>query len=172
MRHPKSVAVITALTVAAGAGWFASAPSGRAAEAAQVSAAQVSTASPVPFLYFQRSGEFRARTLIGIPVKTSNGQPAGTIRDFVISSDGQVVAIVVGLGGLLGIGERNVALPPSVLKLERETQGRRVAIVEATRAQLDSAPDYWSERTAIETLQDNASTLADRTARWASELVR
>ena len=51
----------------------------------------------------------------------------------------RVEAIVVGVGGFLGIGEKRVALPWDSIKLT-EQDGGRVILVSATREQLEGMP--------------------------------
>lgn len=48
--------------------------------------------------------------LIGAEVKTTDDENVGPVEELLIDESGQVVAIVVGVGGFLGIGEKNVAI--------------------------------------------------------------
>lgn len=48
--------------------------------------------------------------LIGAEVKTMGGDEVGPVEDLIIGQDGQITAIVVGVGGFLGLGERKVAI--------------------------------------------------------------
>ena len=58
-----------------------------------------------------------------------------------MTDDGRVEAIVVGVGGFLGIGEKPVALAWDSIKLT-EQDGARVILVSATREQLEGMPTY------------------------------
>ena len=72
----------------------------------------------------------------------SNGQDTiGEVSDLVVTEDGRVEAIVVGVGGFLGIGEKPVALAWDSIKLT-EQDGARVILVSATREQLEGMPTY------------------------------
>ena len=72
----------------------------------------------------------------------SNGQDTiGEVSDLVVTDDGRVDAIVVGVGGFLGIGEKRVALAWDSIKLT-EQDGGRVILVSATREQLEGMPTY------------------------------
>lgn len=51
-----------------------------------------------------------ASDLIGAEVKTTDGENVGPVDELLIDENGHVVAIVVGVGGFLGIGEKNVAI--------------------------------------------------------------
>ncbi len=55
-------------------------------------------------------GAWRASQLIGQTVTTALNQSVGTVNDIVIEPDGKVAAVIVGIGGFLGIGERPVPI--------------------------------------------------------------
>lgn len=55
-------------------------------------------------------GAWRASQLIGQTVTTALNQSVGTVNDIVIEPDGKVAAVLVGIGGFLGIGERSVPI--------------------------------------------------------------
>lgn len=52
----------------------------------------------------------QASNLIGADVKTASNKDVGSVDDLIIDKDGQVVAIVVGVGGFLGMGQKDVAI--------------------------------------------------------------
>ncbi|HZR17291.1 MAG TPA: PRC-barrel domain-containing protein [Verrucomicrobiae bacterium] len=55
----------------------------------------------------------RADKLIGEPVLSSDQQRTGKIDDFVLDQDsGRILYAVIGIGGVLGVGETRVAVPP------------------------------------------------------------
>lgn len=57
------------------------------------------------------SNGMHASDLIGAIVRTGNNEEeVGSISELVIDESGQVVAVVVGVGGFLGIGEKDVAI--------------------------------------------------------------
>lgn len=51
------------------------------------------------------------RQLIGVDVIGADIRKIGDIKDLIIDRDGRVSAVVVGVGGVLGVGERSVAVP-------------------------------------------------------------
>ena len=54
-----------------------------------------------------------ATNMIGESVYNGTGDTAeniGDVNDIVIGNDGRVQSVVVGVGGFLGIGEKNVAV--------------------------------------------------------------
>lgn len=67
--------------------------------------------------------QMMASDLRGTTVYGANDENIGEIDDIVLQRDGRVAAVVVGVGGFLGIGEKNVAIPFDALEIQAE--GRR-----------------------------------------------
>lgn len=64
-----------------------------------------------------------ASDLRGTTVYGANNENIGEIDDIVLQRDGRIAAIVVGVGGFLGIGEKNVAIPFEALEIEERVRG-------------------------------------------------
>jgi len=119
------------------ASWPALAQQAQPAPEGQVPVVTGPAPEPIPE---QAEHQVRAQSLLGVDV--SNGQDTiGEVSDLVVTEDGQVEAIVVGVGGFLGIGEKPVALAWNSIKLT-EQDGSRVILVSATREQLEGMPTY------------------------------
>ncbi|KQP42941.1 photosystem reaction center subunit H [Methylobacterium sp. Leaf104] len=58
-----------------------------------------------------RPGAMRGSKIIGLPVVGMDHVRVGSIEDVLIGDDGKVQAVVIGVGGFLGIGEKLVAVP-------------------------------------------------------------
>lgn len=85
-----------------------------------------------------------ASNLIGETVYDGVGNDAkniGDVNDVVIGPDGKVQSIVIGVGGFLGIGEKDVAVDYSTLKWAERT-GDRWIVVETTAEQLKAQPEF------------------------------
>lgn len=85
-----------------------------------------------------------ATNLIGESVYNSNAADAvslGDVNDIVINADGTVAQLIVGVGGFLGIGEKDVAIDYKDAQLA-ERNGDRWLIVETSKEQLESAPAF------------------------------
>lgn len=55
---------------------------------------------------------FHSSDLVGSKVKNrEDGKDIGSISNLIIDENGQIVAVVVGVGGFLGMGQKDVALP-------------------------------------------------------------
>jgi len=59
----------------------------------------------------QQPGQFLASKLIGTTVYGTNNERVGDVNDVVMDRDGRAQALVIGVGGFLGIGEKDVAVP-------------------------------------------------------------
>jgi sporulation protein YlmC with PRC-barrel domain len=92
-----------------------------------------------------QAGELRASKLIGTTVKNAAGESIGDINEVVLGKDAKVAAVVVGVGGFLGLGEREVAVRYDSLRLVRDTDQRVTAILNVTKDSLKAAPAWkWS----------------------------
>ena len=123
-----------------------------AATAPSATPPAATTAGEQVRFYSHQQGEFRASDLIGATVRNSADESIGEIDELVLSPNGQIVAAVVGVGGFLGIGERNVALDYKSIRIERDpnamTQsGSFIVRVNATKDSLQNAPE-WKDSTA------------------------
>ncbi len=122
------------------------------------------------FITRQESGEIRAANLVGVVVKNKTGEVVGDIVDVILKPNGQATAIIVGVGGLLGLGEKNVAVPYEAIAIAIDKDGKRSATIDTQKAALEAAPVYISERTTFEKVQDGVSKLATSAKEKAIEL--
>jgi sporulation protein YlmC with PRC-barrel domain len=98
--------------------------------------------------YSHRPGEMRASKLIGTNVTNAANESVGEINDVVLGKDGKVAAVIIAVGGFLGMGEREVAISYSGLKFARDSSNRDVITVNATKDQLKAAPAWkWENAT-------------------------
>jgi sporulation protein YlmC with PRC-barrel domain len=96
------------------------------------------------FLQQQSPNEWRAYKLIGASVTGPDNQSIGKISDLLVDQNGTVEAAVVGVGGFLGIGEKDVAIPFKNLKVTRKSNSNTIdnVAVSYTKDQLNSAPSF------------------------------
>ena len=89
----------------------------------------------------QESSETRASKLIGSTIVNTANETIGDVND-VILDRANVKYVIIGVGGFLGIGEKNVAVPFSALKTTLEDNGSLKVSVDVTKDQLKAAPKY------------------------------
>ena len=63
------------------------------------------------FLTEPPPGSLRATKLVGVDVIGMDHERIGRTEDIVIDAGGRIHAVVIGVGGILGIGEKRVAVP-------------------------------------------------------------
>ncbi len=95
--------------------------------------------------YFSaHSGQILASTLIGQTIYNGTGEEAeaiGDVNDVVLGPDGQAEAVVVGVGGFLGMGEKDVAVDFERLGWT-ERDGEKWLTMAATQDELENAPAF------------------------------
>jgi len=125
------------------------------------------------FIAEQQPGQVLGSNLLETVVIDTEGNELGLIEDIIVDQEGRLVAILVGVGGFLGVGEKSVAIDTSAVRVDtkddpevvdeptgatepHETPSRaewvwwstgdvRRIIVDATRDELAEAPAYTSE---------------------------
>ena len=79
------------------------------------------------------------------PDVRSQWDDIGEINDIVLSPAGDIQAVLVDIGGFLGIGTRTVALDMSQLHFLRDDTDVSFAAVTSSREALEAAPEYRRE---------------------------
>ncbi len=96
--------------------------------------------------YLQSIGHAQlASTLIGETVYESDAadaQSVGDINDLVVGEDGTVEAVVIGIGGFLGVGEKDVAVDFNKIHWSQDKNGNNVVVFEASKESLQNAPEF------------------------------
>jgi hypothetical protein len=86
-----------------------------------------------------------------LSIYNSSHEKIGTISDLLVDSSGKVQAVVIGVGGLLGIGQRDIAVPMDQLQVVGDS--RRVnAGAAATSATGTAGPSPGAGMTGSATL--------------------
>ena len=83
-----------------------------------------------------------ADKLIGSAVYSPSEENLGEVGDVVFDRGGSIEAVVVDVGGFLGVGEKPVALQFDALNIQKDVDGDMRLMVNATQEQLTNAPSY------------------------------
>jgi sporulation protein YlmC with PRC-barrel domain len=121
---------------------FAQTPTGTSDRANMAPAAASNASSS-----FQ--GEWRASKMAGLNVYNDNNESLGSINDLLTDKAGNIKAVVIGVGGFLGVGEHLVAVPWDKVKFVNEP----VAYTGAA-----NAPNATGNRLASTTTTGSANT--------------
>ena len=97
---------------------------------------------PIEFSSSVNSGDILASDLIGMKVKNSAGDNLGDVNDLVIDPSGKPSVAVIGVGGFLGIGEKDVGVPFNRLQIAMDKNSKRVARLDTDKSTLKSAPNF------------------------------
>ncbi|WP_244069719.1 PRC-barrel domain-containing protein [Bradyrhizobium sp. Ce-3] len=92
---------------------FAQAP----ADKGDKMAPAASTAATSPSTY---KGDWRASKVVGLSVYNDKNESVGSINDLLMDKEGAIKAVVIGVGGFLGVGEHLVAVPLDKVKFVNE----------------------------------------------------
>jgi sporulation protein YlmC with PRC-barrel domain len=102
---------------------------------------------PVKFVSVQPT-DVVASKLMGLNVYSKQNESIGEIEDLVIDNGKDVRAVILSVGGFLGMGERYVAVSPSAITFIRSTDaGTLRAELDTTKDQISKAPTFkYSKR--------------------------
>jgi sporulation protein YlmC with PRC-barrel domain len=101
-----------------------------------------------------------ATEIIGKQVYSSSAADAehiGDVNNLVVGEGGEVAAVIIGVGGFLGIGEKNVAVNYAELEWVTAEDGSERFVLPTTKEALETAPSF-------ETTDEGAAPAADANA--------
>ena len=122
-------------------------PADRAAPAATTTSSQEKMAL---------KGNWRASKLMGLDVYNEGNEKLGDINELILDKNGKVAAVIIGVGGFLGMGEHDIAVSMDKLKF-----------VEEPMRTSSTAPATTKETTTKETTT-GAATTTTTTARTSN----
>jgi sporulation protein YlmC with PRC-barrel domain len=86
----------------------------------------------------------------------------GDIDDTLVgTNDGKISALVIGVGGFLGIGEKHVLVPFSAVQGSMK-DNKWTLVMNATKDELKAAPGFKYDRAKTTWIKDEASTTGAR----------
>jgi len=86
----------------------------------QVAEASPQTPADVTFVTTQAITQWRAPKLVGVAVYGPDAKQIGKIKDVLIDHSGAAETIVIGIGGFLGFGTKDVAVPFAAIQWRTE----------------------------------------------------
>lgn len=144
----KRIALIAAAAV------LAAAPA--VAQKAEHAVTKHTTATTLHYMPANTPNLWRTSEIKGVDVYSDQNEKIGTVDDVLVDQHGSVKGVVIGVGGFLGVGERNIAVPFNELHWQMNTthpeNGRQVAqtadhpmratLPGVTKDQLQKAPEF------------------------------
>jgi sporulation protein YlmC with PRC-barrel domain len=101
-------------------------------------------ATQIKVITLQDNDTFLASDLSGATVYSPQDESIGDVNDVIVSRDGKVDGIVVGVGGFLGVGEKDVAIKMDQVKMMDTETGIKLVLA-MTKDQLAAAPEFKSK---------------------------
>ncbi|WP_152095509.1 PRC-barrel domain-containing protein [Rhizobium dioscoreae] len=95
------------------------------------------------YMTTQSADQISARTYMGQSVYNGQNESIGSINDLILQKQGGVIAAVVGVGGFLGLGQKNVAVPFDKINATQNPQDGTVKLTTTETADsLKAAPEF------------------------------
>ncbi|MEK1928784.1 MAG: PRC-barrel domain-containing protein [Pararhizobium sp.] len=114
------------------------------------------------YLTEQAEGQISANTYIGQSVYNAADESIGEVNDVIFTKDGSVEAAVIGVGGFLGIGEKNVAVPLDTITVSEVPNSDDLKLTtQETADTLKAAPEFKTKSQQI--AEQNANAPVDTT---------
>ncbi|MFT4278236.1 MAG: PRC-barrel domain-containing protein [Rhodopseudomonas sp.] len=104
----------------------------------------------------QHMGEWRASKMIGLNVYNQGNEKLGDINEILLDNQGRVQAVVIGVGGFLGVGERDVAVAFDKLKFVDTPVSSNTAMNKTAPSSSTTAPAGTTTGAATSTTASNA----------------
>ena len=128
--------------------------------------AQTTTTTPMAM-----PGQWRATKLVGLNVYNDQNEKLGDINEILLDQGGQVNGVIIGVGGFLGMGEREIMVTMDKLRFVNEPyRATTTTTTPATTTTSTPATTTTTTGTATTTTSDRvATTTTTRPARMATE---
>lgn len=122
-------------------------------------------AGEAKFINTQATDQWLSSNFIGVDVVGPDNAKIGDITDILFEKNGNVVGYVVGVGGFLGIGAKNVALAPSSFQVvpadaDRATTGSAAttaARADDVKLKLNMTKDQLQQAASFESKREQAA---------------
>jgi sporulation protein YlmC with PRC-barrel domain len=135
------------------------------AASAQTATNQVASTSATT----HKEGEWRASKLVHVDVYNEANEKIGDINDVILDRSGKVANVILGVGGVLGLGERYVAVAFDKLKWVDQPVTSTTASTTsapATAPTTTSAPDGTTQTTTGAATTTTTTTTTSASTRW------
>jgi sporulation protein YlmC with PRC-barrel domain len=155
MKNLVTVALLSTAIVSGAAYAQTTQPADRTAPAA-------TTSPPASADKMMLKGKWRASKLMGLDVYNEANEKLGDINELILDKDGKVHAVVIGVGGFLGMGEHDIAVAMDKLKFVEEPV-RTSSTATTTRETTTGTATAPANTTTTTTTRTNAASANDWT---------
>ena len=88
----------------------------------------------------------------------------GEIMDVLVDREGKIGVLIVGVGGFVGVGEKDVAVPFNAVQFKTKDNNKWYPVMNTTKDALKTAPGYKYDRTTMTWMPENAPTTTGASA--------
>ena len=120
----------------------------------EVKAPAAAPSSSASFVNSQRQDQFLASKFKGTDVIGTDDKKIGDVSDILFDKDGKIDAYVIGVGGFLGIGAKDVALAPNAFQVVPGDKSKN----ESDKLRLSMTTDQLKEAANFEPYKAPRST--------------
>ncbi len=136
-----------------------------AAEAPATNAATTNSPAAANTTAASYQGDWRASKIVGLNVYNNNNEKVGDINDVLMDKSGSIKAVVIGVGGFLGMGEHLVAVPFDKIKFVNEPVASTSASNTSSAPGGTNRPASTSTTTGAATSTSTSSTSSTSSTR-------
>jgi len=141
VKNSPILAIALATMLGASTAAYAQAP---AAPAPAAPSAHTTPAPMTPsgsFVSTQAPDQWLASQVIGMDVYGPADENLGDVSDVLFDRQGNVIAAVIGVGGFLGMGQKAVAVPITMVEVVRANDTDKL-VLRKTKDELKAAPEF------------------------------
>jgi sporulation protein YlmC with PRC-barrel domain len=110
--------------------------------------------------------------LLGAKVHDANGKIVGDVEDLILDEFNRVQGVIMGVGGVLGLGEKRIGVRLPALQIQEKDGQQIVVLEEATKDVLKALKPFERARppkSFFERAMDKAKELATKTSETTSD---
>jgi sporulation protein YlmC with PRC-barrel domain len=142
---------------------------------AVASAAQAAETAIPEGVFLERQNESQQLAkdfLLGAKVHDANGKIVGDVEDLILDEFNRVQGVIMGVGGVLGLGEKRIGVRLPALQIQEKDGQQIVVLEEATKDVLKALQPFERARppkSFFERAMDKAKELATKTSETTSD---
>ena len=88
-----------------------------------------------------------------------NNNKIGEVMDVLVDKSGKVTSLIVGIGGFLGAGEKDVAVPFDAVKVTNKNNSKWRLVMSTTKDDLKNAPGFKYDRSTTTWVPEEQNSL-------------
>ena len=142
-----------------------------AGEAATTVTATTTTVTATKWITQEAPDQWRASKMVGLNIYNKDNEKIGDVAELIVDRSGKLEAVVVGVGGFLGLGEHDVAIPYSQINWIYEPMAASRTSTSATPVSADERVAASRSTGRIPTTTTGAAMAANRNASYPDHAV-